>query len=72
MTVGGITGGVRESDSAPIHQNALLDEFRLEMPEKWSALALVADHLNSEQAQTLIAAVADAPASVTAPPRNAA
>jgi hypothetical protein len=72
MTVGGITGGARESDSAPIHHNALLDEFRLEMPEKSSALALVADHLNSEQTQTLIAAVADAPASVTAPPRNAA
>jgi uncharacterized membrane protein len=43
MTVGGITGGVRESDSAPIHHNALLDEFRLEMPEKSSALALMAD-----------------------------
>jgi uncharacterized membrane protein len=84
MTVGGITGGVRESDSAPIHHNALLDELRVEMPEKSSALALMADprhvdemvvalehmkggelirhHLNSEQTQTLIAAVADAPA----------
>ena len=45
MTVGGITGGVRESDSAPIHHNALLDEFRLEMPEKSSAPALMADPL---------------------------
>ncbi len=88
MTVGGITGGVRESESAPIHHNALLDEFRLEIPEKSSALALMADprhvdemvvalagmtgaelirhHLNSEQTQTLIAAVADAPASADA------
>ena len=84
MTLGGIAGGVRESDSTPIHHNALLDEFRLEIPEKSSALALMADprhvdqmvvalegmkgelirhHLNSEQTEALVAAVADAPAS---------
>jgi hypothetical protein len=62
MTVGGITGGVRESDSAPIHHNALLDEMLVAL-EGMKGAELIRHHLNSEQTQTLIAAVADAPAS---------
>jgi uncharacterized membrane protein len=82
LTAGGVAGGERESESAPLHHDALLDEFRLEIPEKSSALALVAapshvdemvaalaatdgelirHHLNEEQANALLAAVADAP-----------
>jgi uncharacterized membrane protein len=33
MAAGAIAGGVSESDSAPIHHDALLDAFRVEIPE---------------------------------------
>jgi uncharacterized membrane protein len=36
-------GGARQSDSAPHHHDALLDELRVEIPEKSSALALLAE-----------------------------
>jgi uncharacterized membrane protein len=83
LAAGGTAGGISQSDAAPRQHNALLDEFRLEIPEKSSALSLLAEpkhvdqmvaalepahgelirhHLSSEQAQALVAAVADAPA----------
>jgi uncharacterized membrane protein len=83
FAAGGTAGGISTSDAAPRHHNALLDDFRLEIPEHSSALALLAapahvdqmvaalegergelirHHLNSEQAEAVLAAVADAPA----------
>jgi uncharacterized membrane protein len=49
MTVGAIAGGVSESDSAPIHHDSLLDAFRVEIPERSSALALLADPRHVDQ-----------------------
>jgi uncharacterized membrane protein len=56
LTAGGAVGGEIQSDSAPHHHDALLDDFRLEIPEKSSALALLAE---PAQVDRMVAALDD-------------
>jgi uncharacterized membrane protein len=56
ITAGGVAGGVSQADHAPLHHDALLDDFRLEIPKGSSALALLAEPAHVDR---MVAALAD-------------
>jgi uncharacterized membrane protein len=49
MAAGGMVGGVAQSDSAPHVHSAFLDEVRADVPEKSSAIVLLADSAHVDE-----------------------